>query len=169
MNTSGLTMKSCPGGGHSQLTPPLLHLSYPVYIQPSYAKPSFFRSHLPGLRLGLVANAQWKVWWRSSGAHPCCPRRHSVCSEAQLSMCPPLAPGEEDESNSWLCLQYTILYSLHPDNALGWPAEVGDVTKVSVFSCKIPVSQLDSRNMNIYGSTLKYVKLYHLILYHNKV
>lgn len=87
MNTSGLTMKSCSGEGHSQLTPPLLHLSYPVYIQPSYAKPSFFRNHLPGLRLRLVANAQWKVWWRSSGAHPCCPRRHRVCALKHSSPC----------------------------------------------------------------------------------
>lgn len=83
-------------------------------------------------------------------------------------MCPWPAAGMEYECNSPLCLQHTILCSSHPENALGWPAEVGDVEKVSILSNKLPVSHLDSRNMNVYVSTLKWENLHYLMLYLSK-
>jgi len=52
----------------------------------------------------------------------------------------------------WL---YSTLFFTLCIHVLGWSAEAGDVKKVSVFSCRLPVSQLDSRTMKIYVSTLK--------------
>lgn len=118
-------------------------------------------------RIGQVVNTLWRVWGRPSVAQPCYPCRHRLCAEKH--MCPWLAAGMEHECNSPLCLQHIILCSSHPENALGWPGGVGDVKKVCILSYKLPVSQLDSRNMNVNVSSLKWENLHYLMLYVSKV
>lgn len=90
---------------------------------------SFGQSESWGWLLALCGEFGGDHQWSTLAIH--------VCWEAQLCTSPWLAPGMEHECNSPPCLQHTILCSSHPENGLGWSAEVGDVKKVSVLSASV--------------------------------
>lgn len=158
MGTSALKPQHCPGE-HPQLTPPFLHLYHTLckfsHLMHSQA---FSRIIWASSQLGLGHFYQWKVCWRSSVAHPSCPGSHRLCALNHSS--PQTLFLHQGRS---MCVT-PIAHQVMPVDVL-WET----LRKYLFFSCKLPVSQLDSRNMNVYVSPLKQEKIYCLILDHNEV
>ena len=157
MGTSGLTMKRWPGR-HPQLTPPLLHLYHILCIFSHLLQSHAFSGIIwAGSRLGLVANTQWKVWWRSSVAHPCCPCRHRLCALKHSSPCALLLHQGRSTSVTPDCVYSTPFFIL----CIQIMPLVGQLKWVTLRKCLFSPasyqcqSQLDSRNTNVYVSTLK--------------